>query len=258
LEYFNIIFQITLFSTLSYYILKFLSGTRGAGVLKGIALIFVILFVALYEIARNFDLNELEYLLAYLWPVSMFVLAIVFQPELRRAFVRLGEHQAFFESRGSQTFSAIDEILEAVQYLARNRIGALIVLSGDIGLGSYQERGVLVNSAVKWELLVTIFWDKSPLHDGAVIISNDKIMAARCWIPEISDATLSGQLGTRHRAGLRLTEDSDALSIIVSEETGHISVAVKGELAPNIEEESLNTIVKAHYITHRNEEEASA
>lgn len=258
MELFNIAFQITLFSTLSYYILKFLSGTRGAGVLKGVALIFVLLFVALYEMARNLNLNELEYILKHVLPASVFALIIVFQPELRRAFVRLGEHPVFFESGAGRTFSAIDEILEGVQYLSRNRIGALIVVSGDIGLGSYQEKGVLLNASVKWELLVTIFWDKSPLHDGAVIVSNDRIVAARCWIPEISEAPLSGELGTRHRAGLRLTEDSDALAIIVSEETGNISVAVKGELASSVEQENLHTIVKAHYITHRREEETTS
>jgi len=257
-DFFNTSFQIILFSTLSYYILKFLSGTRGAGVLKGMVLIFVILFIVLFEISRNFNLSELEYILTHMLPISLFALGIVFQPELRRAFVRLGEHPVFFESGGRKTFSAIDEIMEGVQYLSRNRIGALIIISGDIGLGSYQEKGVLLNAVVKWELLVTIFWDKSPLHDGAVIVSNDKIVAARCWIPEISEADLSGQLGTRHRAGLRLTEDSDALALIVSEETGNISIAVKGELASDVDAENLNTIVKAHYITHRNEEESAS
>lgn len=250
MELFNTVLQILVFSTLVYYVLRFLRGTRGAGILRGIMLVGLVFFVLLYILASAFDLHELGWLLNTLGPLSAFALVLVFQPELRRGLVRLGENRQFFDQKAApQALSAIDEILEAVKYLSRNRIGALIILSGDIGLGAYQDKGVHLDSLVKWELLVTIFWDKSPLHDGAIIIHNDRVVAARCWIPEISETHIDAALGTRHRAGVRITEDSDALALIVSEQTGRVSVAVKGELATDVDHDNLQTIVQAHYIS---------
>jgi diadenylate cyclase len=241
--------QILIFSALVYYVLKFLSGTRGAGILRGFLFLFAVFFLTLYVLSRLFSLHELDWFLDKIGPLSAFALVLVFQPELRRGMVRLGENRSFFEHKTPKALNAIEEVIESVKYLSRNRIGALVILSGDIGLGAYQDKGVRLDSVVKWELVVTIFWNKSPLHDGAVIIHNDRIVAARCWIPEISDTQIDGTLGTRHRAGIRITEDSDALALIVSEQTGRVSVAIKGELATDIDHDNLQTIVQAHYIS---------
>ncbi len=247
--------QILIFSALVYYVLRFLKGTRGAGVLRGIMIFFVLVFALLYVLSDALHLNELGWLINTIGPLSAFALVLVFQPELRRGLVRLGENRKIFDqSQETKGLNAIDELLESVKYLSRNRIGALIILGGDIGLESYHERGVRIDSHVKWEMIVTIFWDKSPLHDGAVLIHRDRIVAARCWIPEISEtATIDGNLGTRHRAGVRITEDSDALALIVSEQTGRISLAVKGELATDLDHDNLQTIVQAHYISKQDD-----
>lgn len=249
MELFQVVLQILVFAVLVYYVLRFLQGTRGAGILRGIMLVGFVFMLILYLLAKALVLHELSWFLNTLGPLSAFALVLVFQPELRRGLVRLGENRSFFEQKAPQALNAIDEIIEAIKYLSRNRIGALMILSGDIGLGAYQDRGVHLDSLVKWELLVTIFWDKSPLHDGAIIIHNDRVVAARCWIPEISDSPLDGTLGTRHRAGVRITEDSDALALIVSEQTGRVSVAIKGELATDVDLDHLQTIVQAHYIS---------
>ena len=185
-------------------------------------------------------------------PVSALILVLAFQPELRRAFVRLGENRGFGEpGAGPGAISASAPILEAVLELSRRKIGALIVVCGDIGLASMLERGVRIDALLGAEILQSLFWGGNPLHDGAVVIRGERILAARCWIPEISDASVPGALGTRHRAGVRITEDSDALAIIVSEETGSVSVAIKGELARDIETANLQTIVQAHLISHQ-------
>lgn len=246
------LFQILIFSSLVYYALRFISGTRGMGVLKGILIVFVVFYALLALLAKGFDLKELTWVLDRMGPVSALILVLAFQPELRRAFVRLGENKGFADmAPGSGALSEAAPILEAVGELSRRKIGALIVVCGDIGLASMLERGVRLDALLGSEVLQALFWGGNPLHDGAVVLRGDRILAARCWIPEISEGGVPGSLGTRHRAGVRITEDSDALAIIVSEETGSVSVAIKGELARDIESANLQTIVQAHIISHQ-------
>ncbi|MGE4159942.1 MAG: diadenylate cyclase CdaA [Planctomycetota bacterium] len=249
--------QILIFSFLVYHALKFISGTRGMGVLKGILIVFVVFYALLALLARGFNLRELSWVLERMGPVSALILVLAFQPELRRAFVRLGENRGFAElGTGTGAIAASVPILEAVQELARRKIGALIVVCGDIGLASMHERGVRLDALLGTEILQSLFWGGNPLHDGAVVIRGERILAARCWIPEITDASVPGALGTRHRAGVKITEDSDALAIIVSEETGSVSVAIKGELARDLEPANLQTIVQAHLISHQGQARA--
>ncbi len=177
-------------------------------------------------------------------------LPVVFQPELRRALEQLGRGSFFSSSlaRWTDTEVIIHEILDAVNTLARTRTGALIIIERETGIRDYVDSGVPVDGVVNSQLLVNIFTPLSPLHDGAVIISDGRLARAACFLPLTDNPNLSKELGTRHRAGLGITEVSDALALIVSEETGWISVAREGRLSRNLDEQRLQEILETELV----------
>jgi len=216
-------------------ILLFIEGTRTEQLLKGVIVIMVI-----FVLTQQLHLEAINWVMARLFPISVIALLIIFQPELRRGLAQLGQFGMY-----AGDIEAIEEISKAAESMSEDRIGALIVIERETGLKTYIETGKPVDSKVTEELLVTIFQPKSPLHDGAVIIRRDRILAAGCLLPlsqEMKD--FSKAHGTRHKAALGLSEETDAICVIVSEETGTISVSFGGKLTSHLKREGLVKLLK--------------
>ena len=204
------------------------------------------------------ELTTVWWILDQLWAVIFVALAVIFQPELRRALERLGRsrfmYKNIFESNYEQQ-SIHNEIVEAMLADAKTKTGMLIVMEREIGLNNYAESGIPLDCIIKTETLVNIFVEKTPLHDGAAIIRNDRVLAAACFLPLSDNPNLSSALGTRHRAGIGLSEVSDALVLMVSEENGIISVAKEGKIYRNLDEKSLRKHIEDHFVdVYENEE----
>jgi diadenylate cyclase len=209
-------------------------GRRSARILLGLGTVVVVYIVAVWT-----GLELVRTVLEALAPYTAFALIVMFQSELRRMLARLGEQRWIGTSGRFQTRETADEIVLAAAYLAQNSIGALIVLEGDVGLRSFVESGVTLDSRLTRDLLLAIFQPGGALHDGAVIVQGGRIAAAACFLPLTMNPNLSGKLGTRHRAAIGVTEESDCLAVVVSEERGTISLASGGELEENVTLEQL-------------------
>lgn len=229
----NGLIEILVLAVLLYYIFLFFQGSRGAQVLSGLVMVFVGLLV----FTNALRLDTLNWLLQRFTVYLAVALLIIFQPEIRRALAQLGRRHVFGNSVGER--SLIEVLVKSVVQLAEEKIGALIALEREVGTVPIQESGTLIDATVTPELLQTIFYPNTILHDGGVIIRGDRLVAAGCVFPLSQRAELSKALGTRHRAAIGLTEESDALVIVVSEETGSISVAYKGRLRRGLDAERL-------------------
>jgi len=221
-----------------YAFLRIMEGTRGAGVLRGLAIFAAILAGLTILVTQRFRLENLSWVLRTLGPIVLIPLFILFQPEIRRALIRLGQNplfRMFFRPHSRFT----DELIKATYSLSRDRVGGLIAIEREVGLRGYVEGGVRLDAAVTAELIKTIFWPGTPLHDGAIVIRQQRIAAAGCLFPLTDNPQFSTELGTRHRAGVGVTEESDAAAIIISEQTGQVSLAVGGTLQRDIDERSL-------------------
>ncbi|MTI80817.1 MAG: TIGR00159 family protein [Firmicutes bacterium] len=231
------IFDIIIVALVLYKLMLVIRGTRAVQLIKGI----VVLLVAT-TISSWLNLYTINWLLRQTMTALVVALPIVFQPELRRALEQLGRGKFFARSvtnLGEEDRSRmINEVVRAVQVLSKNDIGALIVIERVTGLEEYIDTGIRIDGIVTSEFLINLFIPKSPLHDGACIIRGDRVTAASCFLP-LTDAPLKHDLGTRHRAGVGVTEYSDALTVIVSEETGAISLAEDGEIIQMIDETTL-------------------
>jgi len=232
------IVDILIMAYVFYRLILIIRGTRAEQLVKGL---FILLLAMVISDHIGFD--TLHWTLSQTLTVGLIAIPIVFQPELRRALEQLGRGKIFktaYWSWSTQEFeSMLDELTKAIPVLVKKRIGALIVMERSTGLKDWVETGIPVNGAVTAELLVNIFFPRSPLHDGAVIIRGDQIVAAGCYLPLTEDPGLSKELGTRHRAGIGVTEHSDAVAIIISEETGIISLAHDGVLTRYLDEKKL-------------------
>jgi diadenylate cyclase len=215
--------DIVLVAIIIYELLALIRGTRAALMLVGVAGV-----VIAFYIARLGELTTLNWLISTLLPYAVFALIVVFAPEIRLALTRLGRKLTL--SRGSSSEDAYDDIVLAANLFCQNQTGALMVIEREIGLRTYIESGVPLDAKLSYDLLASIFRPSAPLHDGAVIIQKDRIAAAACFLPLSMNPVLSTQLGTRHRAGIGVTEETDAIAVIVSEETGTISLAVAGKI----------------------------
>lgn len=215
----------------------FVRGSTGDSAVRGVTIIMAALLVGFYFIAKFLNFYRIELLLSKSIDYLLFGLLIIFQPELRRGVVRLGQNRIFRKLvRGRDDMVTL--IANATFRMARSRTGALMVIERGVGLSNYAERGTAIDARFSPELLDTIFFDGSPLHDGAIIIRGSRIVAAGCLFPLTENPTLSKRLGTRHRAGIGITEESDAVSIVVSEETGRVSIAARGELEQDLDREA--------------------
>ena len=225
-----------------YFMLRFMQGTRGVGVMRGLVFVLVIATVMLLFIVRKLQLYTIDWLLIEFLPMITIPFIILFQPELRRALVRLGENPflgVFFKGESPM----LDELVESASVLSKNKLGGIIAIERKVGLDHFVEAGTRVDANVSSELINTIFWPGSPLHDGAVIIREQKIAAAGCLLPLSDSPDMEKTSGTRHRAGLGLSEETDAIAIVVSEETGVISLAVKGKITSGLDEKSLRNVL---------------
>jgi diadenylate cyclase len=222
-----------------YRMILLIRGTRAVQLLKGIFVILVMTGIAGY-----LNLRALKWILDKTLTIGLFAIPVVFQPELRRALETLGRGGFFTRSlymtneNEEDIRKVIAELTKATQILSKNRIGALLVLERETGLSDYTETGIPIDALVTSELLINIFIPNTPLHDGAVIIRQNRVVAASCFLPLTDRQDLSKELGTRHRAAVGMAEQSDAVSIVVSEETGQISVAVGDALTRNLDEQS--------------------
>lgn len=236
--------DILLIAFIVYQLLKLIKETRAMQLVKGI----LILFLAL-EISSWFHLNTLNYLLRSAMQVGMFAIVVIFQPELRSLLEKMGRTKVgkiinIATGTSDNQEYAIREIVRAVLNLSNTRTGALIVIERETKLGDVIGTGTLIDAEVSSALLENLFVPKTPLHDGAVIIRGDRIHTAGCFLPLTSNENLSRELGTRHRAALGISEASDALVIIVSEETGKISIAINGTLTRNLNKNSLTAALR--------------
>ena len=218
------VFDIVLVAILIYQFLALVRGTRAAPMLVGVAA----LGLAFY-LARLGELRTLNWLLSTMLPYVVFALIVVFQSEIRHALANLGSRISLMRS-SSSVADVYDDIVLAANLFSQNQTGALIVIEREIGLRTYIESGVALDARLSYDLLATIFRPSAPLHDGAVIVQRDRIAAAACFLPLSMNPVLSTQLGTRHRAAIGITEETDAVAVIISEETGTISVAVAGSI----------------------------
>lgn len=228
------IFDIVIVAFLIYEFLKLIKGTRAVPMLIGVSVLAIAFYVARVE-----PLRTLDWLLTTLLPYAIFALIVVFGAEIRGVLARLGRRMVTGRLGASSGDDSYDDIVLAAKQFSENLTGALIVIEREIGLRTYIESGVALDANLSFDLLVTIFRPSAPLHDGAVIVRKDRISAAACFLPLSMNPVLSTQLGTRHRAAIGITEESDAISVVVSEETGAISLAVGGAIERNIDAEYL-------------------
>jgi len=231
--------EIVIISTVLYHIIMWVRKTRAWNLLKGIAVLLLC-----YLMAYFLNMNVILWIFNKTLAIGITALAVVFQPELRKALEELGRKNfvtsliPFEDSKDKEVrFSdrSINEIVKAAVELAKTKTGALIILEKDISLAEYERTGITIDSAISSQLLINIFEHNTPLHDGAVILRNDRIVSATCYLPLSDNLGLSKELGTRHRAGVGISEVSDSTTIIVSEETGKISVAIRGKLLRNVD-----------------------
>src|SRR5881396_2411044 len=241
LEFFSVphlpwpaVLDIVVVAAVIYQLLVFIKGTRAVQMALGLALI-----VVFFYFARWIRLETVSWMLTNIIPYFVFAIIVIFQHEIRRALAQFGQAPLFtgFSSINRNEF--YDEIMLAVTTLAANQTGALIVIERDIGLKTYIESGIALDAALSYDLLVTVFTPSVPLHDGAVMIQNGRIAAGACFLPLTVKPRLSKELGTRHRAAIGVTEETDAVAIIVSEETGAISFAHDGEMDRYLDPETL-------------------
>lgn len=230
-----------------YKILAFIEKTRAAQLLKGL----LVLLIATGA-SGILKLYTISWILQSALTLGMVAVIIIFQPELRRGLQYLGRgtiwNKAFQEVDGESADQITENIMQAIKYFARNKIGALILLERETAIGDIIETGTLLNAEISKELLINIFNTGAPLHDGAAVIRGKKIVAAGCVLPLTANRSLSSELGTRHRAGIGVTENSDAIALIVSEETGAMSVAMDGALSRFMDANAMETVIRSVYL----------
>lgn len=234
--------ELLIIGTVVYFALRFLQGTRGARMLKGIAFVLIALYLVVRLVGQRFDLARIEFLYSKFLLFTSFAVVIVFQPELRRALMRLGETR-LFKSVTGQIHQQIDVLVETAVYLSKRKCGALIAVERDTGLGSIAESGTKIDAELTPELLETIFYPGSPLHDLGVIITNGRVSHAAVQFPLAEAGDLERELGSRHRAAVGLSQESDAVVVVVSEETGDISIAEKGQLFRKLSPDALRDLL---------------
>src|SRR5215475_7300824 len=230
----NALLDIVIVAFVIYHLLVFIKGTRAVQMAVGLGLI-----IGFFYFSRWVRLEAVTWMLTNFLPYFVFAIIVIFQHEIRRALARFGQTPLFAGFSSIHRNEFYDEIILAITTLASNQTGALIVIERDIGLKTYIESGIALDAALSYDLLVTMFNPAVPLHDGAVIVQNGRIAAAACFLPLTVKPRLSKELGTRHRAAIGVTEETDAVAIIVSEETGAISFAHAGEIERFLDADSL-------------------
>lgn len=226
--------DIILVTIIIYRILLIIKGTRAAKMLLGLGVLVVVSFFSKY-----LELYTLDLLISSFWGQVVIALIVLFQPEIRRALAKMGETSILQSLTSAEELKSLEEIIRATIALSNKKVGAIIVIEREVSLKDYVEIGVPLDAKVSKELLLSIFHPTSPIHDGAVIIKGNRVLAAGCFLPIALEADLSKTYGTRHRAGLGITEETDAVTVLISEETGTISVGVDGKLESHFDTSTL-------------------
>ncbi len=254
--------DILMVSYIIYKVIQLIRDTRAAQLFKGLAILLLV-----YGVVKLFNLRMMDYFLVNLFQVGVFALIVLFQPELRKALEQLGRSKMpnlgilgskTSEELSTQVQSCIKPVVEGCMILRNMKMGALIVFERTTKLGEIINTGTVVNAQPTPELIGNIFFNKAPLHDGAMIIRDGKVYAAGCILPLTQNANVSSELGTRHRAALGMSEASDAIIVIVSEETGNISVAQNGRLTRNYTKDTLQATLANALLPEEKEREKKA
>ena len=246
------IIEIIIIAIVLYQVMGWFKKSRAWTLFKGIAVLALC-----WLVAAVFDLNTILWIFRNTISVGIIAIIIIFQPELRRALEQLGKQNfiaTLFDSSSSErrerfTTKTMNELIKAAFEMSKNKTGALIVIEQNVAMGDYERTGIPIDAVVSSQLLVNIFEHNTPLHDGAVIMRNNRIVAATCYLPLSDSLEINKELGTRHRAGIGISEVSDSMTIIVSEETGDVSVAVGGELFRGLDADNLRK--KLSYIQNK-------
>lgn len=242
--------DIALVSIILYRILLIIKGTKAAQMLAGLGVLLVASFFSKY-----LQLYTMDWIVQSFWSQVVIVLIVLFQPEIRRALAHMGESSFLHGFTSAEELKSLEEIVRASIALANRKIGALMVIERDVSLKDYVEIGTPLDAKVSKELLLSLFHPTSPIHDGAVVIRGNRVVAAGCFLPITLGTEVSKALGTRHRAGIGVTEETDAVAIIVSEETGTISVSIQGKLDTHIDMGTLRDMLTDLFTESKKEKE---
>jgi len=237
-----VIVQLLMIALVVWLVMRFLRGTRGARLVKGAIVLLAVVFVAIRLLPGSDDWRRIEFLYSqFLW-FAFIAFVVAFQPELRRALISIGQAR-IFHSRHGEIGEMVEELIRSSAYLSRNKIGAIIAIERSVGLGSLIGAGTVVNADLSAELLNSIFYPGSALHDMGVIIHEGRIAAAGCQFPLAESEEVDPSLGSRHRAALGLAKESDALVLVVSEETGRIALAYEAQLYIGMTQEAIREML---------------
>lgn len=242
--------DIALVSIILYRVLLIIKGTKAAQMLAGLGVLLIASFFSKY-----LQLYTMDWIVQSFWSQVVIAMIVLFQPEIRRALAHMGESSFLQGFTSAEELKSLEEIVRASIALANRKIGALIVIERDVSLKDYVEIGTPLDAKVSKELLLSLFHPTSPIHDGAVVIRGNRVVAAGCFLPITLGADLSKTLGTRHRAGIGVTEETDAVAIIVSEETGTISVSIQGKLDTHIDMGTLRDMLTDLFTESKKEKE---
>ncbi len=242
-RWFNDTVDIALVYYIIYRLLLIIKGTRAFQMLIGIGLIVLVLIAS-----QTFEFYTLDWLIQSFWSQIVLAVVILFQPEIRRTLARVGERHMFRSLSAVEGSKFIEETVKAVVNMANKRIGALIVLERDTDLTTIVEMGTELDAKVTKEILISIFLPYSPIHDGAAIIRSGRLISAGCFLPLTLSSNISKSLGTRHRAAIGLTEETDAVVVVVSEETGEISLVVNGAIEHNEDAPALRKMLSDMFV----------
>ncbi len=236
--------DIAVVTILIYNLLLLIRGTRAVQMLLGLLLIF-----AVYQIAKFAHLRTLETIIANFFLFLPFAVIVLFQDQIRKGLANIGRNPLFSRSARGLGETSFHEVELAASTLASRRIGALIVFERLEGLRNFVENGIRLDARISFDLLVNIFTPDTPLHDGAVIIQGHRVAAASCFLPLSANPELSREIGSRHRAALGISEETDAVAVVVSEETGHVSLAIDGRLERNLDSNALRAALNRYLVT---------
>ncbi|MDB5297586.1 MAG: hypothetical protein JWO31_3569, partial [Phycisphaerales bacterium] len=244
-QWWRVAIELLLIGLVVYWGVRFLRGTRGARMLRGIAFVLVSLYLIVGLLDQRLDLTRLRFLYEKFLLGATFAIGIAFQPELRRALMRLGETLPIFRGYSERVSEDVEALIEAATFLSRRKIGAVIAIERDTPLGTLAEdNGTPLDAELTADLLNTIFWPNSPLHDLGVVISGGRIAYAGVQFPMAESGELERELGARHRAAVGMSQDSDAVVLVVSEETGDVSIAERGQLIRKLTPDGLRGLLQ--------------
>lgn len=245
--------DIALVSIILYRILLIIKGTKAANMLIGLGVLLLASFFSKY-----FQLYTMDWIIQSFWSQVVLAMIVLFQPEIRKALARMGESSFFPNLTTAEELKSLEEIVKASIAMSNRKVGALIVLERDVSLKDYVEIGVPLDAKVSKELLMSIFHPTSPIHDGAVVIRGNRVVAAGCFLPITLGSDLNKAFGTRHRAAIGIAEETDAVAIIVSEETGGISMAIDSRLETHMDMGTLRDILTDLFTESKKDKQAHA